>query len=131
MIIILLGLFLSQIFIKRADQTQTQTNIIFEQPQGIIIDIDELSEVQQGPGITVISNDVIEGISHRHYHLTKKTVSVIDQDAQINHMNNKKTTIKQIHANSNLTIATKTGSDAISSDTSIVDPLTDKITLEY
>ena len=44
---------------------------------------------------------------------------------------NKKTTIKQIHADNNLAIPTKTGSSATSSDTSIVNPLTDKITLEY
>ncbi|CAF1500856.1 unnamed protein product [Rotaria sp. Silwood1] len=130
-IIILFGLVLAQILIKRADQTQAHTNIIFDQPQSIIIDIDELPEAQQESGITVISNDVIEGISHRHHHLTKKTLSVINQDALINHMNDKKTTIERIHVDDGLAISTKNDSGAISSETSIVNPLTDKITLKY
>ncbi|CAF2663288.1 unnamed protein product [Rotaria sp. Silwood2] len=130
-IIILLGLVLAQIFINRANKIQAHTNIIFDQPQSLIIDIDELPEAQQEPGITVISNDVIEGISYRHHHLTKKTLSVIDQDVQINHKNDKKTTIEQIYAEKDLTIPTRTDSGAISSDISIINPLTNKITLEY
>jgi hypothetical protein len=129
MIITVLGLILTQILINRADKAQTQTNILSEQSQGIAVDIDDSPETQHEPGIAIISNDIIEGTPHRHHHLMKKTVSVIDQDVQINHVDNKNTTTGQIHVYKGLTIPTKTDSSAIS--TSIVNPLTDKITLEY
>jgi len=124
MIITVLGLILAQIFISRTDKAQVRTDILSEQLQGVVVDIDELPEAQQDAGITVISNDVIEGTPHRHHHLKKKTVSVIDQDAQIDYISKKNTPMKQIQP-------TKTDSDVISSNTSIINPLTDKITLEY
>jgi hypothetical protein len=124
MIITVLGLILAQIFINRTDKAQVRTDILSEQLQGVVVDIDELPEAQQDAGITVISNDVIEGTPHRHHHLKKKTVSVIDQDAQIDYIYKKNTPTKQIQP-------TKTDSDVISSNTSIINPLTDKITLEY
>jgi len=122
MIITVLGLILTQILINRADRAQTQTNILSEQSQGVFVHIDDLPETQQEPGIAIISNDIIKGTSHRHHHLTKKTVSVIDQDVQFNH-------VDTTTAYKSLTIPTKTNTSAIS--TSIVNPLTDKITLEY
>jgi hypothetical protein len=124
MIITVLGLILAQIFINRTDKAQVRADILSEQLQGVVVDIDELPEAQQEAGITVISNDVIEGTSHRHHHLKKKTVSVIDQDAQIDYIYKKNIPTKQIQP-------TKTDSDLISSNTSIINPLTDKITLEY
>jgi hypothetical protein len=128
-IITLVGLILAQVLINRADKTQT--NIITEQSQCVVIDIDDLPEVQQEPGITVISNDVIESTSHRHHHLKKKTISVIDQDALNNQINNKNTTMEQTQANKDLLTPSQTYNDVVSSNTSIINPLTDKITLEY
>jgi hypothetical protein len=125
-IITVLGLILTQILINKADKAQTRANILSEQPQGAVVDMNDLPEAHREPGITVISNDIIESIPHRHRHLMKKTVSVIDQDAQINHFDNKNTTTDK-----GLTIPTKTDSDVISSNTSIANPLTGKITLEY
>ena len=119
-IITVVGLILAQILINRADKTQTQSNIVSEQSQCVVVDIDDLPEVQQEAGITVISNDVIESTSHRHQHLKKKTISVIDQDA----LNNQ--TMEQTQANKDLSIPS-----VVSSNTSIINPLTDKITLEY
>ncbi|CAF1296470.1 unnamed protein product [Adineta steineri] len=116
-IIIVLGLILTQIFITRADIAQTNTNIQSDLLQGIIVDIDQIPETQQEPGITVISNDIIDGIAHHHYHIKKKTVSVIDQNIQINHKDP--------------TRPIKTDNTIISSNISIVNPLIDKITLEY
>ena len=53
---------------------QTRANILSEQQQQypIVVDLDELPDDQHQPGMTVISNDVIEGTTHRHYHLNKK-----------------------------------------------------------
>jgi hypothetical protein len=130
-IIIVFGLILTQLFINRANKAQTCANLIPGQSQGVFVDMDDLPEAKYDPGIAIISNDVIEGTPHRHRHLMKKTVSVIDQDAQIDHTNNKYTITGQIYAYKSLTIPTKTDTNKISSDTSIVNPLTDKITLEY
>lgn len=125
MIITVLGLILTQILINRANKAQTLANIRSEQAQGVVVD---LLEAQQEAGVAVISNDIIESTPHRHRHLMKKPVSVINQDAPID---NKNRTTGQIHAYKGLTIPTKIDSDGISSNTSIVNPLTDKITLEY
>jgi hypothetical protein len=122
MIITVVGLILAQILINKADTAQTQTNILFEQSQGVVVDIDDLPEARQEPGVTVISNDAIEATSHHHRHLKTKTISVIDQDAQIN------TTMEQTHTINGLTTPDH---KIVSSSTSIIDPLTDKITLEY
>ena len=126
LIIAVLGLILTQMLIKRADKAQLHADIASEQVQGVVVDIDQLPEVDQEPGITVISNDVIEGTSQRPQHLKKKTVSVIDQDAQLNH-----SIMKHNHTGDDLTDPITTDSDTIPSVTSIVNPLTDKITLEY
>ena len=126
LIIAVLGLILAQIFINRADKAQLHTDIASEQVQGVVIDIDQLPEADQEPGITVISNDVIEGTSHRHQHLKKKTVSVIDQDAQLNH-----SIMGHNHTQNDLTAPLSTDSNTNPSVTSIRNPLTDKITLEY
>ncbi|CAF3701172.1 unnamed protein product [Rotaria socialis] len=130
-IIVLFGLILAQIFIKRADKTQIHKNIAYEQSQDITIAIDELPDVKQGPDISVTSNDVIEGISHRHNHANKKNAPFINQDPQIYYINVKKTPIESFFTTKNLTIPIQTNTDRISSDTSLVNPLTDKITLEY
>ncbi|CAF1122265.1 unnamed protein product [Rotaria magnacalcarata] len=130
-IIVLFGLILAQIFIKRADKTQIHTDIIYEQSQDITIDIDELPAVKQGPDISVTSNDIIEGISHRHNHANKRTAPFIDQDSQIYYINAKKTPSESFFTTKSLTIPIKTNTDRISSDTSLVNPLTNKITLEY
>jgi hypothetical protein len=116
MIIIVLGLILTQILINRADKVQTQDIVV------------DLPKVEQEASITVISNDIIEGTPHRHRHLMKKTISVIDQDVQVNTEN---TTTEQIHTYKGLITPTKTDSNMFSSNTSIIDPLTDKITLDY
>lgn len=116
MIIIVLGLILTQILINRANKVQTQNIVV------------DLPKVEQEASITVISNDIIEGTPHRHRHLMKKTISVIDQDVQVNTEN---TTTEQIHTYKGSIIPTKTDNNMFSSNTSIIDPLTDKITLDY
>ncbi len=129
MMITILGLILTQILINRADKAQTRVNMISEQPQGVVVDIDDLPEFHQEPGIAVISNDIIETTPHRN--LMKKTASVLHQDTHINHTNHKNTTTGQIGTDKDLTIPIKTDTNVISLDPSIVDPLIGKITLEY
>jgi hypothetical protein len=124
MMITILGLILTKIFINRADKAQTRANMISEQPQGVVVDIDDLPEFHQEPGIAVISNDIIESTPHRS--LMKKTATVLHQDTHIDH-----TTTGQIGTYKDLTIPTKTDTNVISLDPNIVDPLTGKITLEY
>jgi hypothetical protein len=133
LMIVMLGLLLAQLLINRADKAQTCANIISEQQQeqGIVVDLDELPDAQHQPGMTVISNDVIEGTTHRHHHLNKKTISVIDHYAPSGQTNIKNISRERINTYKNPTIPIKTDSNAISSDISIVNPLTDKITLDY
>ncbi|UJR30096.1 hypothetical protein I4U23_017637 [Adineta vaga] len=114
-IIIVFGLLLAYRFIKRPEQIKSYTNILFDQSQGIVIDIDVLPVDQQELSITVVSNDVIDRTSHQDQYLKKKPLSISDS----------------MHPHQQLASMNKTESNIILSDTSTINPLVDKITLEY
>ncbi|CAF1211331.1 unnamed protein product [Adineta ricciae] len=106
-LIVALGLIMAYTFIKRTERGKVSTNVFSSQLSSTVIDVDDLPDTQQKQGITVISNDIIDHSSHRHQHLQRRTISVIDS------------------------VPSAIDQSTIVPDMEIVDPLTEKITLEY
>jgi hypothetical protein len=115
-IILAVGLVLAHSFIRRADQAQARTCAPPEQPQEIVIGIEELPEGQQETGMVVISNDVIDGTSHHHHH---------------HHLKKESVSADPIYPDDELSALTTAADEVTHSNTSIINPLTDKITLKY
>ena len=102
-----LGLIMAYTFIKRTERGKVSTSVFSNQLSSTVIDVDDLPDTQQEQGITVMSNDITDRSSHRHQHLQRRTLSVIDS------------------------VPSAIGQSTIAPDMEIVDPLTEKITLEY
>lgn len=98
----------TQLYYQRKHQAALRS---FQLPQ-TIIDLNNLKDSADRPGITVISNDVIESPDHPHHHQRPKTklaISVINQHVKSDE---------------------KIDRDLETMNRS-VDPLTEKITLDY
>ena len=111
LMIAILGSFMAVLFVKRPDQNEIRARA--DDEQGVIVDMDALFDGQQQPGLTVMSNDVMEAASPRHPPMNRQILSVVDQLEQIDVGENRR------------------NSDKIVSEISSLDPLTEKITLDY
>ena len=78
---------LIQLCLERKYRNEQRKYFLPPQSQQIIIDLNKLQGDSNQPGITVISNDIVESADHHHQRpMNKLTISVINQHVEKIHL---------------------------------------------